>query len=241
MSIIKFKDIKKYLFYNRFTSYSDIRLRKFVEMVSEMVDDSKKLLDAGAGECQYKPYFRHMNYVSQDLCIGDKDWDFSQIDIKSEIYDIPVEDESFDYILCMEVMEHLKYPHKAFKEFSRILRHGGKLFVVCPLTWAEHQIPHDYFRYTQYALKMLADDNGFEVEKIEPMGGRYIVLSQIIYETFNQYLEVLYKKYPKLFGYILKLIFFPFLFILLIILYFLDKTDKERKLTMQYECVFIKK
>lgn len=235
-----FKNIREILFRNRFTSYSDIKLIEFVKMASGLVGNNQSILDAGAGQCQHKPYFKHAKYVSQDLGIGDKNWDFSQIDIKSEIYDIPVEDSSFDYILCMEVMEHLKYPHRAFKEFSRIIKPGGKLFVVCPLTWSEHQIPYDYFRYTQYALKMLADDNNFNVEKIDAMGGRFLVLAQIINETFNMFLLFLYKRL-KYVGYIYKIVFFPFLFILLFCLYYLDKTDKNKNLTMQYECIFVRR
>lgn len=237
----KFQKIRNILFYNKFTSYSDIRLRKFVSAAAQMVGNNEKLLDAGAGECQYKAYFKHAEYTSQDLGIGDSSWDFSQIDIKSEIYDIPVENNSFDHILCIEVMEHLKYPHRAFKEFSRILRSGGKLFVVCPLTWSEHQIPHDFFRYTRYALKMLAEDNDFNIESINAMGGRHILLAQIIHETFNIYLAFLYKNHLKYLGYICKIVFFPFLFILLFFLYYLDKTDKKKHLTMQYECVFTRK
>lgn len=237
----KFRSLRKIIFYNRFTAYSDIRLKEFARMVADVVKDGESILDAGAGECQYKPYFKHAKYTAQDLGIGDKTWDFSQIDIKSEIYDIPVANNSFDYILCLEVMEHLKYPHRAFKEFSRILKSGGKLFVVCPLTWSEHQIPYDYFRYTRYALQMLANDNDFVAEKIEAMGGRFIVLAQIIHETFNLALGFLYQNRLRYLGYFCKIIFFPFLFVLLFSLYYLDALDKEKHLTMQYECIFIRK
>lgn len=237
-----FKKIREILFHNRITNYSDFRLKEFVKMVSKKVKSNQSILDAGAGECQYKPYFKHANYVSQDLGIGDTNWDFSGVDIKSEIYDIPVKGASFDYILCMEVMEHLKYPHRAFKEFGRILKPRGKLFIVCPLTWGEHQIPHDYFRYTRYALKMLADDSGFKTKKIEPMGGRFLVLAQIIYETFNLSLSSFFRRrYLKYIGYIYGILFFPIIFVLISCLYFLDKTDKSKHLTMQYECIFIRR
>ncbi len=126
--------LKKIFFYNRFYDYNEYRLKKFVKRVSLLVDSKKTLLDVGAGELQYKKYFSNINYKSQDSGVGDVDWDYSRVDIISEIYNIPVENKSFDYILCTQVMEHLKYPQEAFKEFSRIINDGGLLFVTCPLT-----------------------------------------------------------------------------------------------------------
>jgi SAM-dependent methyltransferase len=237
-----FKKIRDILFHNRFTNYSDFRLKEFVKVVSRKVKQNQSILDAGAGECRYKSYFKHANYVSQDLCIGDASWDFSEVDIISEIYAIPVKSGSFENILCMEVMEHLKYPDLAFKEFNRILKPGGKLFMVCPLTWQEHQTPYDYFRYTRYALKMLAEDNGFKIKEIQPMGGRFLVLSQIIIEIFNlSFASLFRKKYLKYVAFVYGIILYPFIFTLVLCLYFLDKTDKDRFLTMQYECVFVRR
>ncbi|MFA5828048.1 MAG: class I SAM-dependent methyltransferase [Candidatus Shapirobacteria bacterium] len=233
-----FPPLKRLLFYNRFLGYSKYRLTKYVQNISKSLIPHKKILDAGAGECQYKQYFKNMNYVSQDLCIGDIRWDFSQIDIKSEIYDIPVKNHSFDYILCIEVLEHLKYPDRVFAEFSRILKQGGKLFLICPLVWGEHQKPHDYFRYTQFALQLLGNDNGFTLKKIEKQGGKFICLTQIITEIAPSFFI---ERKLILLGYIFKILLYPINFTIGFIFYFLDKIDKDKDLTSQYECTFIKK
>lgn len=223
---------------NRFYGYPGYSLKKFAERVSAIVPAKAKILDAGAGECAYKSYFPHANYISQDLCIGDKDWDFSQIDIKSDVYNIPVEKNSFDFILCMEVLEHLRYPDRAFREFSRILKPEGKLFLVCPLTWAEHQKPHDYFRYTQFALKSLAAENGLETEEMKKQGGRFILLSMLIIGTGPSFFA---ERGLVNVGRFFQIIFYPILFSLAFILYFADKLDKDKDLTLQYECIFSKK
>lgn len=233
-----FFKLRKLLFYNRFIGNSEYRIKKFVREISKQVPAKSTVLDAGAGQCQYKPFFRHGKYTSQDLCIGDKGWDFGKIDIKSEIYSIPVKSASFDYILCIEVLEHLKYPHLAFKEFSRILKFGGKLFVVCPLVWFEHQKPHDYFRYTQFALRMLAEENSFAVESINKQGGKFICLTQVITEIFPSFFI---ERNMVLVGYIFKVLFYPINFLIAFVFYFLDKLDKEKDLTPQYECIFKKK
>lgn len=229
--------IRALLFSNPFHGYCGYRLIKFVKRVAKSIPPNQSVLDAGAGECQYKKYLTHAKYVSQDLCIGDAAWDFSKIDIESDIYKIPVKQHSFDHILCIEVLEHLMYPHRAFREFSRILKPGGYLYVVCPLTWMEHQKPYDYFRYTQFALKRLAEESGFIVKEINKHGGKYFVMSIYLNGMIpNFFLE----RGMLLIGRISQFVLYPFNFVAGIFLFLLDKTDLTKDLTAQYECIFMK-
>lgn len=233
-----FEIIRDLLFANRFMGYPGYCLKKYVEKVAKIVENGSDFLDAGAGECQYKKYFQHVKYVAQDNCIGDEKWNFNGIDIKSEIYNIPVQDQSFDYILCMEVLEHLKYPHLAFKEFHRILRPRGKLFLVCPLSWQQHQKPHDFFRYTYFALKMLGEENGLELQEVKKEGGKFTTLMQIvsgIVPTF--FMERGFNKV----GRVSQLLLYPIHFPIGVMCYILDKLDKKKDYTPQFECIYINK
>ena len=45
---------------------------------------------------------------------------------------LPYPDGSFDYITCIEGLEHIENPHQALREFSRILRPGGQVIVSVP-------------------------------------------------------------------------------------------------------------
>jgi 2-polyprenyl-3-methyl-5-hydroxy-6-metoxy-1,4-benzoquinol methylase len=47
-------------------------------------------------------------------------------------YPIPVPDNSYNFVISTEVIEHLDSPRAAFREFYRLLRPGGILIVTTP-------------------------------------------------------------------------------------------------------------
>ena len=123
----------------------------------------------------------------------------------------------------------------AFREFHRILKKNGQVFLTTHLAFEEHMIPNDYFRFTQYGLKYLAESNGLKVKKITPQGGRFLVLAKELQTLIPRLLK------NKLAIYIFYLIFSIPLFFLSLILFLLDFLDKEKSLTLNYECIFVKK
>jgi len=45
---------------------------------------------------------------------------------------LPFRDDSFDYIVCIDGIEHLENPYFAIREFAEILKSGGELFISTP-------------------------------------------------------------------------------------------------------------
>ncbi len=84
---------------------------------------------------------------------------------------LPVKSGSVDAVLCTQVIEHLPHPWLFFDEAARVIRPGGSLIVSAPHAQWLHEEPHDYYRFTKHGLNRLAEDSGFKIIKIEPIGG----------------------------------------------------------------------
>jgi SAM-dependent methyltransferase len=97
--------------------------------------------------------------------------------MKCDISSIPVENDRYDAVLCTQVLEHVPEPLKALKELHRVLIPGGTLWLSTPFYFEEHETPHDYFRYTQFGLRYLIEQAGFQECRIEWLGGYYGTLS----------------------------------------------------------------
>jgi SAM-dependent methyltransferase len=125
-------------------------------------------------------------------------------------YALPLRTGSVDVILCRWVFEHLEHPDQAMREFSRVLKKGGVLYVKTPnfwhysmlVSWATSTWFHNVFRSatgqgentptfyranTSRQLGRLAADTGFSVRRFE-----YYPFS-FMYYSFNKELFVTMK------------------------------------------------
>lgn len=147
-----------------------------------------RLLDAGAGECQYKKHCDHLRYVAQDVAVYDGkgdaglqtgSWDFSQIDIVSDILDIPEPDASFDAVLCTEVLEHLPDPIRALDEMARLLRPGGMFIITAPFWSLTHFAPfHFATGFNRYFYEFHLSRLGFDIVDMIPNGNFFECVGQ---------------------------------------------------------------
>ena len=216
-----------------FYNYHFYRLQRFVRRLSETVKPDQTLLDVGAGECQYKPYFiGRCKYISQDVGGKFDDFTYDQIDIRSEIYNIPLPDESVDFILCTQVLEHLKYPARALQELNRLLKPGGKLYLTVPFASEEHMVPYDYFRYTRFSLDFLMREHGFNPLLIEAQGGRFITMGKNIKDL----VPLLATGRPGL-QKLLYLVQAPVVIPLLVVLFLVDGLDQDKFMTQNYDVI----
>ena len=115
---------------------------KKIQAEIDALKEKAKILDAGAGQSQYKYIFKRHKYFSIDTAIGEEKWDYSNLDIIGDICNIPIKDNVYDVIISTQVLEHVKEPEKLIKESYRVLKRGGSLYMSAPQGWGVHQAPH---------------------------------------------------------------------------------------------------
>ena len=224
--------ISKRIEVNRYESY------RLLEQAREQTPAGARVLDAGAGEGQYKPYFTHTRYVGLDLAVGDATWDYSGLDVLGDLRLLPFADASYDAAVCIQTLEHVNEPMRVINEIGRVLRPGGRLYLVAPMAWPQHQKPHDYFRYTSFGFRYLLQNSGMRVLEMRPMGGYFWFLSFNL-QLFHHWL------FPKPSTLALQLLQMPFklatqfVFFLVIplILFYMDRLDKVKDHTMGWVCI----
>ena len=136
------------------------------------------VLNAGAGDRDLRPLVPGRVY-NQDIAEGSHNAD---IDIFSPLHEIPVEDGFFDAIVCNAVLEHVANPEEVMREFARVCKPGGVLYLCVPFMQPEHLDPTDFQRYTLDGLKLLVDRHGFDVRAAEGVHNVYVTLAWIARE-----------------------------------------------------------
>ncbi|CAE7702475.1 unnamed protein product, partial [Symbiodinium sp. CCMP2456] len=89
---------------------------------------------------------------------------YGQIDVVSDIGSIPLPDESFDLVICTDVLEHVLNPKRAMHEMGRLLKPGGIVLLQVPFGGALHNLPHHYFAgFTHKWFEKVASAASLEV------------------------------------------------------------------------------
>lgn len=158
-----------------------------------------RVLNAGAGHRDISSVIDG-TLVNQDIETGLHN---ENIDIYSPLEDIPFGDAHFDVIICNAVLEHVADPDAVMREFARVCRPGGLLYLVVPFMQPEHLDPTDYQRYTRDGLARLCETHGFGAIRVEGVHSVYTTLAWIVAEWLRE------KRGPA--GAVLRWVLYPYL------------------------------
>jgi len=136
-----------------FTSWYSFMLP---ELIKKLKNDSK-ILELGCGQSKGLRYLVSHSYIKQENIYGIDQSDVAIEFLKKklpkanleqgDIYSLKFKDETFDYVLMMEVIEHLEDPFKALKEVKRVLKPSGELIISFP----------NYLNFPWFVVRLLAE------------------------------------------------------------------------------------
>lgn len=165
-----------------------------------------KMLNAGCGK-------RDISFTKVTKVINIDISPSTKADVICNLEKTPFNDEEFDSILNIAVLEHCRKPWEVVKEMHRILKENGKVLCCVPFFQPIHKVPEDYFRFTPDGLVSLFVDSGFQIEQI--------TITHSMFHVIGWMLEDIQLKLPI----ILKLLFIPFSVITLICSKYLNKLN----------------
>ncbi len=149
-----------------------------------------KMMDFGCGSKPYKHLFNVESYLGVDFQNDGHPHDDEEIDLFYNGKTIPMPDQYFDSVLSSEVFEHIFNLDEVLKEIHRVMKTGGNLLITCPFVWNEHEAPHDYARYSRYALEDIMQKNGFEVLEFRKSGN----FMSTVFQLYNLYWYSIYHR-----------------------------------------------
>jgi SAM-dependent methyltransferase len=135
-----------------------------------------RVLDVGCGVKPYLPYFGGaVEYVGVDVA------DNPLAELQGAVEELPVEDSSFDVVLCLQVLEHTEDPAQAVRELHRVTRPGGRVLASTHGTQVYHPLPVDHWRWTHTGLERLFERNGeWRSVSVSPGAGTCACLGMLL-------------------------------------------------------------
>jgi SAM-dependent methyltransferase len=142
-----------------------------------------RVLDVGCGQKPYETIFAPLasSYVGVDAVENPR------AELRGPIEALPVDDDSFDVVLCNQVLEHADDPPRAVRELFRALAPGGRLLLSTHGTQVYHPSPADYWRWTHAGLEKVLRDNGeWASVSVSPASGTAACIAMLL----NVYIDL---------------------------------------------------
>jgi len=108
--------------------------------LAKRIQSSKRILDIGCGPAVIDEHlaltFRDIQFTALDISVSrtieasKNIHQYSNLSfISANVYELPFEDNAYDFIFSRFVFEYLKYPQKAFAEIKRVCKTNGTIMI----------------------------------------------------------------------------------------------------------------
>jgi SAM-dependent methyltransferase len=136
-----------------------------------------RILDVGCGVKPYYPFFADVasEYVGVDVVEN------PVAELLGPVEALPVDDASFDVVLCTQVLEHCDDPAQAVRELRRVTRPGGRVLASTHGVQVYHPSPADYWRWTHEGLlRLFSTSADWNAVLVTPAAGTASALAMLL-------------------------------------------------------------
>jgi len=132
------KDAKSFDYFeeplNKATNEEKRRLNQMI--VSEISQSDSVILDVGCGGGWLNKELKKGKIISLDISLTNVrkvlKKNPSHMGVVADVFHLPIRENSIDYIIASEIIEHVSDPHKFILQLLKPLKKGGKLIISTP-------------------------------------------------------------------------------------------------------------
>jgi SAM-dependent methyltransferase len=135
-----------------------------MSIIEAVRSNNGKVLDCGAG----------LRSEIDETVVTLEVVEYPGIDVVATNQSIPFQDEVFDAVLSLNVLEHVTDPFQSASELVRVLKPGGRIYCVVPFLQPEHGYPDHYFNMTRSGIRRLFPERMSVEQQIVPKSGHPI-------------------------------------------------------------------
>jgi glycosyltransferase involved in cell wall biosynthesis len=165
--------------------------RKRFKIITKLAKDAGAILDIGCGSSKILGALDNvigLDILMRKLRYGRK---HGKPLFNASVFNLPFKDNTFDCVICSEVIEHVPADKSTFAEMTRVLKPGGRLILGTPdygrwrwrfTEWVyEHVIPGGYAEehithYTQKSLTELMESLGYTSKENHYVFGSELIM-----------------------------------------------------------------
>lgn len=129
----------------------------FIKYGVEFLKDGNKVLEIGPHNVPspYQMLTRNDTILWHSLDLYKSHPDLTYV--STEEYNYPIESNSYDVIISGQVIEHVKRIWDWMNELKRLVKPGGIIIIINPISWPYHAYPVDCWRIFPDGMKALCE------------------------------------------------------------------------------------
>jgi SAM-dependent methyltransferase len=146
--------------------YHGLRSQQFVNNLGSQA----RVLSVGAGVLRLDGHVIHLDYEAA----------YTHLEVIGDAHQLPFGNNTFDGVVCETLLEHVLEPQRVIDELFRVLKPGGKAYILMPFLFAFHAAPNDFYRMTHRGLAHHM--RAFRLEQLTPFAGPASTLNNVLVE-----------------------------------------------------------